>query len=62
MAERRILVVANETVAGRELLEHLHAGADGADTHILVVAPALNTRCGTCSPTSTAPAKRRRCG
>jgi hypothetical protein len=44
MAERRILVVANETVAGRELLEHLHARADGVDTHVLVVAPALNTR------------------
>jgi GABA permease len=44
MADRRILVVANETVAGRELLEHLHARADGVDTHVLVVAPALNTR------------------
>jgi hypothetical protein len=44
MAERRILVVANETVAGRELLEHLHARADGADTHVLVVVPALNSR------------------
>jgi hypothetical protein len=44
MAERRILVVANETVAGRELLEHLHARAAGGDTHVLVVAPALNSR------------------
>ncbi len=44
MAERRILVVANETVAGRELLEHLHARADGVETEMLVVAPALNTR------------------
>ncbi len=44
MAERRILVVANETVAGRELMEHLHARADGIDANILVVAPALNTR------------------
>jgi GABA permease len=44
MAERRILVVANETVAGRELLEHLHTRADGPDTEILVVAPALNSR------------------
>ncbi len=43
MAERRILVVANETVAGRELLDDLHArAADGAE--VLVVAPALNTR------------------
>jgi hypothetical protein len=44
MAERRILVVANETVVGRELMEHLHRRADGADAHVLVVAPALNTR------------------
>ena len=44
MTERRILVVANETVVGRELLEHLHARADGVDTEMLVVAPALNTR------------------
>jgi hypothetical protein len=44
MAKRRILVVANETVAGRELLEHLHMRADGPDTEILVVAPALNSR------------------
>src|SRR4051812_18862910 len=43
MAERRILVVANETVAGRELLDDLLArAADGAE--VLVVAPALNTR------------------
>ena len=43
MAERRILVVANETVAGRELLDDLKArAADGAE--VLVVAPALNTR------------------
>ena len=43
MAERRILVVANETVAGRELLDDLRArAADGAE--VLVVAPALNTR------------------
>src|SRR5436853_4172880 len=43
MADRRILVVANETVAGRELLDDLRArAADGAE--VLVVAPALNTR------------------
>src|SRR3954453_16106564 len=43
MAERRILVVANETVAGREPLDDLRArAADGAE--VLVVAPALNTR------------------
>jgi hypothetical protein len=43
MAERRILVVANETVAGRELLDELHRRA-GEDSEVLVVAPALNTR------------------
>jgi hypothetical protein len=44
MAERRILVVANETVSGRELLDELRqrAGPDGAE--VLVVAPALNSR------------------
>ena len=43
MAERRILVVANETVAGRELLDDLRArAADGAE--VLVVAPALNSK------------------
>src|SRR5438067_7715957 len=44
MAGRRILVVANETVAGRELLDELRqrAGPDGAE--LLVVAPALNSR------------------
>ncbi len=43
MVDRRILVVANETVAGRELLDDLHARA-GDGTEVLVVAPALNTR------------------
>jgi GABA permease len=43
MAERRILVVANETVAGRELLDELHRRA-GENSEMLVVAPALNTR------------------
>src|SRR5262245_33956927 len=43
MAERRILVVANETVAGRELLDELRRRA-GEDSELLVVAPALNSR------------------
>ena len=43
MAERRILVVANETVAGRELLDELHRRA-GENSEMLVVAPELNTR------------------
>src|ERR1700757_3969600 len=44
MAGRRILVVANETVAGRELLDELKRRTAGADAEVLVVAPALNTR------------------
>ena len=44
MAERRILVVANETVAGRELLDELKRRTAGGDAEVLVVAPALNTR------------------
>ena len=41
---RRVLVVANETVGGRELLEALVRKADGVREEILVVCPALNTR------------------
>ena len=44
MAGRRILVVANETVAGRELLDELRRRTAGGDAEVLVVAPALNTR------------------
>jgi hypothetical protein len=44
MAGRRILVVANETVAGRELLDELKRQTAGGDADVLVVAPALNTR------------------
>jgi len=44
MAGRRILVVANETVAGRELLDELKRRTAGGDAEVLVVAPALNTR------------------
>ena len=41
---RRVLVVANETVGGRELLEALVRKADGVREEILVVCPALNSR------------------
>ena len=41
---RRVLVVANETVGGRELLEALVRRADGVREEILVVCPALNSR------------------
>jgi hypothetical protein len=41
--QRRILVVANETVAGRALREEVVQRA-GDDAEVFVVAPALNTR------------------
>jgi hypothetical protein len=42
--ERRILVVANETVAGTELREQIERCAAGYDARVLVVTPALNTK------------------
>ena len=42
--ERRILVIANETVAGAELREAIEGAASGYDAHVLVVTPALNTK------------------
>jgi hypothetical protein len=39
----RILVVANETVAGRALLDEIRARTDGRDSEILVVVPALTS-------------------
>ena len=41
--ERRILVVANETVAGRALREAVEAAAEGYRANVLVVSPALNS-------------------
>jgi hypothetical protein len=41
--ERRVLVIANETVAGDELLEAIRALAAKAPTRVLVVCPALNS-------------------
>jgi hypothetical protein len=41
--ERRILVVANETVLGRALRECIREKTEGYDGRVLVVAPALNT-------------------
>jgi GABA permease len=41
--QRRILVIANETVEGSELLNELARRAEGADERVLVVTPALNT-------------------
>jgi hypothetical protein len=40
--ERRILVVANETVTGGELLTEIRRRADDGPTSLLVVTPALN--------------------
>jgi GABA permease len=41
--ERRILVVANETVGGRELLECIERKSEGVAEKVLVVCPALNS-------------------
>ncbi len=41
--ERRILVVANETVGGRTLLEEIRRRSEGVREHVLVVCPALNS-------------------
>ena len=41
--EKRLLVVANETVGGAELLDRLKRDAAGANTEVLVVVPALNS-------------------
>jgi len=41
--ERRILVIANETVGGRPLLSRIRERSSGHKAHVLVVSPALNT-------------------
>ena len=41
--ERRILVIANETVGGGTLREMILHKAEGVDEHVLVVTPALNS-------------------
>ena len=42
--ERRILVIANETVGGSELLAILREKAQRVNEHVLVVCPALNSQ------------------
>jgi hypothetical protein len=42
--KHHVLVVANETIEGRELVDAIGIGADGKATEVLVVAPALNSR------------------
>jgi hypothetical protein len=41
--ERRILVLANETVIGRELRECIRSKSEGYDEKVLVISPALNS-------------------
>jgi len=41
---RRILVVANETLAGRALLDEIVRRVDADEAEVLVVCPALNSR------------------
>ena len=41
--ERRILVIANETVGGETLREEIRRRAEGYREHVLVVCPALNS-------------------
>ena len=41
--ERRILVVANETVGGAKLRDRIRERSEGVRAEVLVVAPALNT-------------------
>jgi hypothetical protein len=41
--ERRILVIANETVAGAALRSEIRSAAEGYQAHVLVVCPALNS-------------------
>ena len=41
--ERRILVVANETVLGAPLLSEIRRRSEGVHEHVLVVVPALNS-------------------
>jgi hypothetical protein len=42
--EHRILVIANETVGGEELLAILRRKAEGVESRVLVVSPALNSQ------------------
>jgi hypothetical protein len=41
--ERRILVIANETVGGTTLREEIRRRSEGFEEHVLVVCPALNS-------------------
>ncbi len=41
--ERRILVIANETVGGERLRDEIHTRSEGYDEQVFVVTPALNS-------------------
>ncbi len=43
-AVRRILIIANETLAGRALLDEIVRRVDADEAEVLVVCPALNSR------------------
>src|SRR5581483_2605021 len=43
-SERRVLVVANETVVGAALRDEIGRAVEGADATVLVVSPALNSK------------------
>lgn len=43
-SERRILVIANETIGGEELFSAIQQRAEGARVEVFVVAPALSSR------------------
>lgn len=60
---RRLLVVANETVAGAELLGLIASRVKGRPHDVLVVSPALNTKLATwVYRTRITPARRRTTG
>ena len=42
--KHHVLIVANETIEGVELVDAIGIGGDGKTTEVLVVAPALNSR------------------
>src|SRR5262245_2517614 len=42
--ERRVLVVANETVGGTALRDEIRNAVEGARANVLVVSPALNSK------------------
>src|SRR5437867_7302340 len=41
--ERRILVIANETVGGERLRDEIRQRSEGYEEHVLVITPALNS-------------------